>query len=58
MFPFPKDFGSFEGCVNDEEIFFRGKQTVAHEYKHFENSSAYVWVEGVEGRNVSGVLKQ
>ena len=43
MFPFPKDFGSFEGCVNDEEIFFRGKQTVAHEYKHFENSFLYLY---------------
>jgi hypothetical protein len=21
-----KDFGSSEGCVNDEEIFFRGKK--------------------------------
>jgi hypothetical protein len=22
MFPAPKDFGSSEGCVNNEEIFF------------------------------------
>jgi hypothetical protein len=27
-----KDFGSSEGCVNDEEIFFGGKQTAEHEY--------------------------
>ena len=33
-----KDFGSSEGCVNDEEIFLRGKQTAEHEYKHFENA--------------------
>jgi hypothetical protein len=27
-----KDFGSSEGGANAEEIFFRGKQTAAHEY--------------------------
>ena len=43
MFPVPKDFGSSEGCVYDEEIFFRGKQTVPHEYKHFENSFLYLY---------------
>ena len=36
-----KDFGSSEGWVNAEEIFFRGKQTAEHEYKHFENAFLY-----------------
>jgi hypothetical protein len=33
-----KDFGSSEGCVTDEEIFFRGKKNAVHEYKYFENA--------------------
>jgi hypothetical protein len=36
-----KDFGSSEGCINDDEIFFRGKQTASHEYKYFENAFLY-----------------
>ena len=32
-----EEFGSSEGCVTDEEIFFRGKKNAVHEYKHFEN---------------------
>ena len=37
-----KDFGSSEGCVNDEEIFFRGKKKNAvHEDKYFENAFLY-----------------
>jgi hypothetical protein len=27
-----KGFGSSEGYVNDEEIFFRGKKNAVHEY--------------------------
>ena len=41
-----KDFGSSEGCVNDEEIFFRGKQTAEHEYKHFE--TAFLCLYGLQ----------
>ena len=36
-----KDFGSSEGCVNDEEIFCRGKQNAVHKYKYFENAFLY-----------------
>jgi hypothetical protein len=38
-----KDFGSSEGYVNDEDIFFRGKQTAEHEYKYFENVFLYLY---------------
>ena len=40
-----KDFGSSEGCVNDEEIFFRGKNNADHdsEYKYFETAILYLF---------------
>ena len=38
-----KDFGSSEGCVNDEEIFCRGKKNAVHEYKYFENAFMYLF---------------
>ena len=38
-----KDFGSSEGWVNGEDIFFRGKKNAAHEYKHFENLFLYLY---------------
>jgi hypothetical protein len=41
-----KDFGSSEGWVNDDEIFFRGKQTAAHEYNYFEN--AFLYLDGLQ----------
>ena len=37
-----KDFGSSEGCVNDEEVFCRGKKNVVHKYKYFENAVLYL----------------
>ena len=52
-----KDFGSSEGCVKDEEIFFRGKQTAEHEYKYFGNAFLCLtlgWVECVSVRKVAG----
>jgi hypothetical protein len=53
-----KDFGSSEGWVNAEEKFFRGNQTAAHEYKHFEN--VFMWLYGLQVLNFEmlQVLKQ
>ena len=41
-----KDFGSSEGCVNDDEILLRSKQTAEHEYKHFEN--VFMYLDGLQ----------
>ena len=53
-----KDFGSSEDCVNDEEIFFRGKQTAAHEYNYFENEFLYLYGLLVLKFEMLQVLKQ
>jgi hypothetical protein len=53
-----KYFGSSEGCVNNEEIFFRGKKTVAHKYKYFENSFLYLYGLQVLKFEVLQVLTQ
>jgi hypothetical protein len=38
-----KDFGSSEGWVNAEDIFFRGKQTAEREYKYFETAFMHLF---------------
>ena len=53
-----KDFGSSEGWVNGEEIFFRGKQTAEHEYKYFENAFLCLYGLQVLTFEISQVLKQ
>ena len=53
-----KDFGSSEDCVNDEEIFFRGKKTAAHEYIYLENEFRYLYVLKVLKFQMFQVLKQ
>ena len=53
-----KDFGSSEGCVNAEEIFYRGKQTAVHEYKYFENAFLYLFGLKVLGFEKLQVLEQ
>ena len=53
-----KDFGSSEGCVNDEEIFFRGKKNAVHEYKYFENAFLYCFGLQVLGLKKLQVWKQ
>ena len=53
-----KDFGSSEDCVNDEEIFFRGKKTAAHEYKHLEKKFRYLYGLKVLNFEMLQVLKQ
>jgi hypothetical protein len=53
-----KDPGSSEGCVNDEEIFFPGKKTAAHEYKYFENAFLYLYGLQVVKFEMLQLLKQ
>ena len=53
-----KDFGSSEGCVNDEEIFFWGKKNAVHEYKYFENAFLYLFGLEVLGFEKLKVLEQ
>ena len=53
-----KDFGSSEGCVNDEEIFCRGKKNAVHEYKYFENAFLYGFGLQVLGLKKLQVWKQ
>ena len=53
-----KDFGSSEGCVNDEVIFFRGKKNAEHEYKYFENAFLYLFGLKVLGFEKLQVLEQ
>ena len=53
-----KDFGSSEGCVNDEDIFLRGKQTVEHEYKHFETAFLCLFGSKMLGSGKLQVLEQ
>ena len=53
-----KDFGSSEDCVNNEDIFFRGKKTAAHEYIHLENEFRYLYVLKVLKFQMFQVLKQ
>jgi hypothetical protein len=53
-----KDFGSSEGCVNDEEIFFRGKKNAVHEYKYFENAFLYWFGLQMLGFEMLQVLEQ
>jgi hypothetical protein len=53
-----KDFGSSEGCVNDEEIFLRGKKNAVHEYKYFENAFLYCFGLQVLGLKKLPVWKQ
>ena len=36
-----KDFGSSEGCVNDEEFSSEVKKNAVHKYKYFENAFLY-----------------
>ena len=38
-----KDFRSSEGCVNDEEIFFRGKKNAEHDHKYFKSAFLYLF---------------
>ena len=53
-----KDFGSSEGYVNDDEIFFRGKKKRCARILVFrERISVLVWVAGVEFEMLQ-VLKQ
>ena len=53
-----KDFGSSEGCVNDEEIFFRGKKPAEHKYKHFENAFLCLFGLKMLGSGKLQVLEQ
>ena len=53
-----KDFGSSEGCVNDEVIFFRGKKNAEHKYKYFENAFLYLFGLKVLGFEKLQVLEQ
>ena len=53
-----KDFGSSEGWVTAEEIFFRGKETAAHEYEYFENAFLYLYGLQVLTFGKLQVLKQ
>ena len=53
-----KDFRSSEGCVNDEEIFFRGKKNAEHEHKYFENAFLYLYGLKVLTFGKLQVLKQ
>jgi hypothetical protein len=53
-----KYFGSSEGCINDDEIFFRSKQTAAHEYKYFENAFLHFYGLQVLRFEIWQVLKQ
>ena len=53
-----KDFGSSEDCVNDEDIFFRGKKTTAHEYNYLEKEFRYLYGLKVLKFQMLQVLKQ
>ena len=53
-----KDFGSSEGYVNAEEIFYRGKKNAVHEYKYFENAFLYLFGLEVLGFEKLQVLEQ
>jgi hypothetical protein len=52
-----RDFGSCEGCVNDDKVFFRGTQTASHEYKYSENAFLHFYGLQVLEFEISKVLK-